>query len=244
LNGGSRLLGVVAALESEARTLGPAVQRRRDGLSSLGEGALLAVSGMGAQLAAIAARRLVDAGASRLLSFGFAGGLDPALSAGTVVLPTSIISSSGARFATSTDWRERLAGYIARQRLPVGGLLFSSSAPLDTVADKAAAFRATGAVAVDMESLAVAEVAAAHKLPFVAVRVILDTAADALPRAVTAASRAGQVSMPRLLGRLALAPLELVALFHLVQRYRAAIRSLAGVARAGLLTPDSGVLLA
>jgi adenosylhomocysteine nucleosidase len=237
------LLGVVAALESEARTLGPAV-RRRDGLSSLREGALLAVSGMGGQLAAIAARRLVDAGSSRLLSFGFAGGLDPTLSAGTIVLPTEIICSSGARFATSTPWRERLRVDIAGQRPLVAGVLFGSSAPLDTVAGKAAAFRETAAVAVDMESSGVAEVAAAHNLPFVAVRVIVDTAADALPRVVTAASHAGRLSMRRLLGGLALAPFDLVALFRLAQRYRAATRSLADVARAGLLTPDTGVLVA
>jgi adenosylhomocysteine nucleosidase len=244
LNGGSRLLGVVAALESEARILGPAVRRQRDGLSFVGEGALLAVSGMGGHLAAIAARRLVEAGSSRLLSFGFAGGLDPALSAGTVVLPTEVISASGARFATSTDWRERLSADIARRRPPVAGALFGSNAPLDSVEAKAAAFRDTGAVAVDMESSAVAEVAAAHNLPFVAVRVIVDTATDALPRAVTAAGRAGRVSMPRLLGGLALAPLDLLALIRLAQRYRAATRSLADVARAGLLRPDSGARVA
>jgi len=97
-------------------------------------------------------------------------------------------------------------------------------------------FRETGAVAVDMESLSIAEVAAAHSLPFVAVRVIVDTATDVLPRAVTAANRAGQVSMRRLIGGLALAPLELVALIRLAQRYRAAMRSLAAVARSGALT--------
>src|SRR6202011_1212952 len=39
-------MGVVAPLESEAGPLGPVV-RRRDGLSALGNGAFLAVSGMG-----------------------------------------------------------------------------------------------------------------------------------------------------------------------------------------------------
>ena len=68
-------VGVVAALEAEARTLGPAL-RRQNGLAYLGDGAMLAVSGMGGALAAAAARRLVDAGASGLMSFGLAGGLD------------------------------------------------------------------------------------------------------------------------------------------------------------------------
>ena len=228
-------MGVVAALAAEARTLGKAV-RRRDGLWSLSDGALLAVGGMGEVLAARAARSLVDAGAAGLLSFGFAGGLDPSLSAGTVLLPTEIVSGKGGRFMTSTDWRERLCVAFAERR-PAAGALLTSAAPIDSVADKASAFRETGAVAVDMESLSVAEVAAAHRLPFIAVRVIVDTAADVLPRAVLAANRAGSLSLRHLLGGLALAPLELVVLIRLAQRYRAATRSLAGVARAGLLTP-------
>src|SRR5260370_41196824 len=113
-------MGVVAALEAEARTLGPAVPRR-DGLSSLGDGALLAVSGMGGALAAHAARHLVDAGAAALMSFGLAGGLDPALSAGTVVLPTAVISRGGAHFLTSTGWREELGRAVAKQRPGAGG---------------------------------------------------------------------------------------------------------------------------
>jgi adenosylhomocysteine nucleosidase len=224
-------MGVVAALEAEARTLGPVV-RRRDGLSSLGDGALLAVSGMGGDLAAVAARHLVDAGAVGLMSFGLAGGLDPTLSAGTVVLPSEVISRGGARFLTSAAWREQLSSAIARRRPVAAGTLLTSAQPIGAVADKIAAFRETGAVAVDMESLGVAEVSAAHGLPFVAVRVIVDTAADVLPRAVVAASRGGQVNIRRLIGGLVVAPLDLVALIRLARAYRAATRSLAAAADA------------
>jgi adenosylhomocysteine nucleosidase len=237
-------VGVVAALAAEARTLGSAV-RRPDGLSSLSDGTLLAVSGMGSILASAAARRLVDAGALALLSFGFAGGLDPTLSAGSVVLPTEIISGDGARFLTVEEWREQLRLAIAKQRPVTTGKLLSSRQPIGSVADKARAFRETGAAAVDMESLAVAEVAAAHRVPFVAVRVIVDTAADALPRAIMAASRGGQLNIRRFIGGLAAAPLELIALISLSQRYRLATRSLSAVARAGLLTPrDAGARVA
>ena len=55
-----------------------------------------------------------------------------------------------------------------------------------------------------------------------------------LPRAVVAASQAGQVSMRRLIGGLALAPMELFAIIRLAQRYRAARRSLSAVASAGV----------
>ena len=71
------------------------------------------------------------------------------------------------------------------------GNLLSSSQPIETPADKATAFRNTGAAAVDMESTTVAEIAARHHLPIIAVRVIVDAAADRLPPAVVAASLAG-----------------------------------------------------
>jgi adenosylhomocysteine nucleosidase len=229
-------VGVVAALDAEARTLGPAA-RRSDGLSALGDGTLLAVSGIGGSLAAIAARALVDAGASSLMSFGLAGGLDPALRAGSIVLPSEIISRDGVHFSTSADWREQLRLAIARQSIAhrqpmVAGTLLTCATAIDAVADKAEAFRETGAVAVDMESLAIAQVAAARGLPFIAVRVIVDTAADVLPRAVIAASRGGQVNIGRLVAALAVAPRDIAALIRLAQRYRSATRSLAAVARA------------
>ncbi|MEP6883625.1 MAG: nucleosidase [Gammaproteobacteria bacterium] len=231
------MLGVVAALDSEARTLGNA-RLRHDGLSCLEHGELLAVSGMGAARAAIAARSLADAGAARLLSFGMAGGLDPRLSAGSVVLPTEVISLGGIRFATSAHWREQLILAIPGPQPPAAGALFSSTIPVDGIADKAALFHETGAVAVDMESVGVAEVAAARGLPFMAVRVIVDTAADALPRVVMAASRGGQVNIRRLIGGLAVAPSELVAMIRLAQRYRAALRSLRAVGRVAFKAPD------
>lgn len=226
-------MGVVAALEAEARTLGPAVPRR-DGLFFLSDGALLAVSGMGGAPAAIAARNLIEAGAAALMSFGLAGGLDPRLSSGTLVLPNEVISREGARLSTSKCWRERLSAAVAKRRPAAAGALLTSSAPIGTVAEKAAAFRETGAVACDMESFHVAEVSAAHNLPFIAVRVIVDTAQDVLPRAVVAASREGQVNIRDLIGGLAAAPLELFSLIHLARAYRAATRSLAAVAGARL----------
>jgi len=221
--------GVVAALEAEARTLGPRVERH-DGLWSLGDGTLLAVSGMGGAPAAIAARRLAGAGVMGLMSFGLAGGLDPDLPAGCLVLPGEVISGDGVRFVTNDAWRERIRSAVGPRTPVAAGKLLSSKTVIDLVADKAAAFRDTGAGAVDMESLAIAEVAAAHGLPFVVLRVIVDTAADVLPRTVLAVSREGRVDVRRLIGGLAAAPQDLIALLRLLRRYRAAIRSLAAAA--------------
>ena len=224
-------LGVVAALAAEARTLGPAVKRIGD-VGCLGDGTLLAVSGIGCAAAGRAAAGLIEAGASALMSFGLAGGLDPVLQAGSVVVASEVMSRDGAGFPTSAAWRERLTAALSSQLPVAAGKLLTSGRPIDAVTEKSAAFRETGAVAVDMESAAIAAAAAAHSLPFIAVRVIVDTAADVLPRAVLAASRAGQIRVWPLLGGLAMAPLDIVALIRLARRYRTAIRSLRVVARA------------
>jgi adenosylhomocysteine nucleosidase len=116
--------------------------------------------------------------------------------------------------------------------------LLTSARSVGSVEDKAALFRSTAAVAVDMESAAIAEVAEQHGLPFLAVRVVVDSAGDVLPRAVTAAAdNEGHLHIWRLIGALALAPNELAPLIRLAQRYRAANRSLASIARMGSLAP-------
>ncbi|GAC1471958.1 MAG: hypothetical protein PVSMB1_19530 [Gemmatimonadaceae bacterium] len=61
-----------------------------------------------------------------------------------------------------------------------------------------------------------------------------------IPRAVTAAAdNEGHLQIWRLIGALALAPNELAPLIRLAQRYRAANRSLATIARAGSLAPSA-----
>ena len=227
------VVGIVSALAAEARHLGPATQRR-GALASLADGTLLAVSGIGSNAAARGARALIDAGATALISWGMAGGLDPALAAGTIFLPSEVISRDGAAHMTARYWRERLGAALSAHRPVARGKLLTSPRALGSIADKAAAFRDTGAAAVDMESLAVAEVARSRQLPFIAVRVIVDTAADTLPRAVMAAAcSSGRLPIGRLLASLARSPADLAALIRLLSRYRAARRSLGAVAHAG-----------
>jgi adenosylhomocysteine nucleosidase len=195
------------------------------------------VSGIGPAAATVGARRLLAAGARALLSWGLAGGLDPSLEAGTLVLPRKVISPEGRVLTTSAAWRERVNEVIvARQRTSCGSLL-TCREPLGSAAAKALAFRETGAVAVDMESSAVAEVASAEGLPFLVVRAIVDPAQDAVPQVALSVTRAGQdgLQVGRLLAALARTPSELTALIRLARHYRNASRALSAVARSGAL---------
>jgi adenosylhomocysteine nucleosidase len=230
--------GVVAALDREARTLGPAVHRQA-GVDILADGTLRAVSGMGCVAAGMAARELIEAGAAALVSWGMAGGLDPELEAGAICLPREVVAPDGMRFATASSWRDTLLASIASCRRVASGALLTCTHPVASVAAKAAARRETGAVAVDMESSAVAEVAAASHVPFMAIRVIVDTALDAIPESVTAAGQSGEVQIGRLLLGLARSPADLVPLVRLARRYRVAVGSLRAVGKLGRLAPPA-----
>jgi len=233
-------LGIVAALAAESRPLGATGRRDPGGLVTLADGTLLILSGVGLPGAAEGANRLVAAGVRALISWGMAGGLDPALVPGTLVLPHEVLSPEGRSFTTAADWRERVSAAIATRHPVCGGRLLSCREALGSVAAKALAFRETAAVAVDMESSAVAEVAAARRLPFLAVRAIVDGAADELPTAALQAATAGTgtLRIGRLLAALARAPGELPSLIGLVGRYGSARRALSAVARSGALAPQ------
>jgi adenosylhomocysteine nucleosidase len=236
------VVGIVAALTAEARTLGPVQPAPRAGAGSsvniLADGNLLVISGMGSAAAAQAARALVAAGAGALLSFGLAGALDPALPAGAVLLPASVIDGAGTAHATCAGWREQLGARQAARAgrgIIVDGALLSLAQPLTTLFEKSQARARSGALAVDMESFAIAQIALDLGVKFAAARVVVDTAADSLPAAVMQATGPrGEMDYPRLLAGLIRRPTEVLALLRLARRYQVALRSLRAVAGAGL----------
>jgi adenosylhomocysteine nucleosidase len=222
-------VGIVAALVAEARAVSSTTERRGVPLT-LSDGTLLIVSGIGQAAATDAAQTLVNAGATALASFGLAGGLDPALAAGTIVLPVEVISTQNMMFQTSPEWRARVEAALPNLSLVTRSRLLASSSAVTSVNAKATAFRDSGACAVDMESLGVAQVAAKYSLPFLVVRVIVDTAMDVLPKAVMTATDSGHLRVSQLLIKLARRPADIIAVVRLGRRYQRAIRALQSVA--------------
>ncbi|MFL5287256.1 MAG: hypothetical protein ACJ8AW_41365 [Rhodopila sp.] len=179
------LIGFVTGLTAEAR-----IATRCGGLVRAGGGF---PAGAGA-----AARQLVAEGAQALVSLGLAGGLDPALRPGDLVVPAEIVEN-GAVFAADPTLAARFGGFT-QHRLLAGDVVVPDAA------SKRAA-RAIGVDAVDLESGAVARVAQQHGLPFAVVRAICDPAErDLPPAAKVALDRKGAIALMRVLGSLALHP--------------------------------------
>jgi adenosylhomocysteine nucleosidase len=212
-------LGVVVALPAEARTLlNEPIQP--GGRAALGDG-FVQLCGIGTARARDAAGALLEAGATALLSWGTCGGLDTALTAGSLVLPETVVSSAGAIFGVEPAWCERVSRCLARHIAYSHGPLVESRSVLGRPADKSALSRASGAVAVDMESAAVAEVARTAGVPFLVVRAVLDPAKRTIPRV------RGLPLLQALLWR----PRTLIDLWQLRADLRAAQVTLASVAR-------------
>jgi hopanoid-associated phosphorylase len=127
-------------------------------------------------------------GIAAVISFGIAGGLNPALETGHVVVADAVISADRRRITDPT-----LADALIRALSEVGkvNLLRATVAGAEiALADpraKSAARTQTGAAVVDMESHIAADYAALHGLPFGAVRVVCDPASDSLPALVNEA---------------------------------------------------------
>jgi len=225
----SPVIGLIAALPMEVQCL---AGRLHPGACVTLKGSnRLRLCGLGGDNARRAAITLADSGATALLSWGSAGGLDPQLPTGALILPRIVLTADGRRFPVSANWRAKLHDLISRQMAAEAGNLVQSPQPVATTQQKQALFARTGAIAVDTESAAIAEVAALRKLPFVAIRAVLDPASRALPpSALAAVDSSGRLRVRQLVRGLLHHPKDLPAVVRLQSDLRHACATLGAVA--------------
>ena len=175
-------------------------------------------AGAGRDLA-LAVHDSIDADCRGLMSFGVAGGLQPDLTPGTCIVASDVIDGER-RYSTDAGWSQRLLQSIPKSQ---SGVVAGAAGPVATSAAKSALHRATGAVAVDMESHIVAKVAAGRRLPLAVLRVVCDPAARALPDVAFRSVRAdGTTDVMGLLRSLARQPRHVPALIRVALDARSA----------------------
>jgi adenosylhomocysteine nucleosidase len=166
------------AVESPRRTVIAFVGLAFEARIAAGPGVLVVCRTAGSELETVA-DAAVRQGYHGMISFGVAGGLASHLRAGDWVVASSIRESQTVR-ATDATWSRKLLGKISGAiHAPIVGV----DEPIAEPAKKRELYRTTGAVAVDMESHLMARVAAAHKLAFAALRVVVDPAHRRVPPA-------------------------------------------------------------
>lgn len=220
-------VGFVVALASEAAPLRRLHSRGSPARASVLEEQIVLCGG-GPERARQAALRLRATGARALVSWGVCGALSPLLVPGTLVLPASVQVKDGLSYRTSNAWRERLCEQMSG-KVPIDdGVLIQSSQIVTTIAEKQYLHRQFHAVAVDMESAAVAEVAFETDLPFLAIRAVVDAAGTAIPDVLTRmVDEAGRIRVRRIIGA---PPAAWRSLGRLATGFHAARRTLSLVA--------------
>jgi len=199
-------IGIVVALRAEARVLTRVADKMMQGLP-VKRKIVVRQSGIGLQAARKQAEQLADI-SELLVSFGVSGGLHPALKTGDLVLADQVMAWNPEHSPTAAkrqNDRPGLHELSQTQALPVSfradtrlinyiaekfqentiyfyrGPVLCSPKPISTAASKLTAHRLTGALAADMESRAVYEVAAEAGLPFFCLRAVCDTADQTVP---------------------------------------------------------------
>jgi adenosylhomocysteine nucleosidase len=181
---------------------------------------LVAETGVGAVRASTVARWAIEHFEPRLvIACGFAGALSPTLKVGDVLLASEVVEPD-----EEVHWRTAVP--VELGDLPVGRLVTVKEL-VGRPAAKRSLARQTGAIAVDMESAAIAEVCQERRVPCAVVRAISDDLNTELSHRLVALLSGGRASPGRVLAAVARSPRLAVELWRLARNTRLAGRNLA-----------------
>jgi adenosylhomocysteine nucleosidase len=228
------ITGIVVALPEELTTLtSKKIDKGR--CLFIADNLLIAYSGAGPINAQSAAELLVTKGATRLMSWGCAAALSASLKQGDLILADHLIDVDGCRDAkccVSTDWQSYTKNRLAKFIVVHSGGLAESIGIVSSSKDKKQLHSITDAVALDMESIAIAKVASRYNLPFLTIRAIVDPVNMNLPLAVShSLNDRGEIVLGKLLLFIFLHPAELPGLIKLGLHFNAAKKTLKLVAK-------------
>lgn len=205
-------LGILCGLESEAK------------IAKRVPGAMVACAGARPAQARQLTAQLIRDGATRLVSFGIAGGLAPHMGIASVAVGHSIRSEKGL-FDGDSSWADSLVAKLGpqAQRCRVWG----SETLVATKNEKRRLHEAMGCDIVDMESQCMAEVASEAGIPFAVLRTVCDAADHEVPPVVMASiAEDGSVKIAAAICSLARNPFQIPHLMLVSRGVRQALGAL------------------
>jgi adenosylhomocysteine nucleosidase len=174
----------------------------------------------------VVAAELSESRPDLVLLSGFCGSLDPSLKPGSLILGRQVIAPGEDVIDPDRLMVEEIRSGLRASGLPfVYSRLLTVPAPAATRAAKRELWNEFGAGGVDMETYWVAEACRKARVNWIAVRAVLDTSSQALPRSLHAWERPGDEALTAA-GAIR-HPAEWPAYVRLASQYRAARRSLA-----------------
>lgn len=169
------MIGVLCALPFEAGLFKVLTYAQNDSTF------LIHTTGMGAERAKRGVEFLIKQSVTAIVSFGTAGGLDPSLQPGQLIIPDQILDEKKNIFLTDISLKKIMEQKF-KSHLPImNRAILQTDHIITSILHKKNLFSQYEAAAVDMESVSIAAAAKNAALPFAAARVIFDTATMCLP---------------------------------------------------------------
>lgn len=229
-------ISIIAAMEQEARSICPAPQLETHEKFQVYSGILkdnisyrCAIPGIGITRAAEAAKLLCAEKPDLILSIGVSGGLAAGLEAGTLVAATRIHSD----IPEFESWNENKNDASMRSELIPAcgniqcGKLITANSPVLTPHEKQSMHERTGALAVDMESIAVAHAAQKEGIPFGCIRAISDDSKRGIPQeALAGVDESGKTQLAPILKAIMKRPSLIFELIPMGRDYSRALKGL------------------
>jgi len=224
------ITGIIIALPDEINSLTSKKIIKGDCIF-IDDNTIVACSGAGPSNAVKASQLLIDKGAQRLVSWGCAAALSPDLKPGDFVLPKQLQTENKQLLSIDSDWLDNTYKQLSALT-PNNGLLAESSVIVAKSTEKRAIHQQSQAIALDMESIAIAQTAIEHKIPALVIRCIADPVDMSLPKSVSyALNEQGDVVLTKLLWFLLTHPSELPGLIRLGLHFNAAKNKLKLIAK-------------
>ncbi|MFB3814554.1 MAG: phosphorylase [Terriglobales bacterium] len=230
---------IIAALEREVRVLVRGSEWRRSNAIAVPYGvfesdsAVVVCAGIGAEPARRAAQAALEGfRPPALVSAGLAGALTGEYRVGDVICPATILDAQGAAISATIE----IAACNRR------GVLVSSPVVAGRANKRSLAER-YGADIVDMEAAAVAQVAAQHEVPFVAIKAVSDELDFPMPDTTAFVDAQGRFLTGRFLLHTCVRPATWSVVSKLASNSAKASRELCRVLRTWFATNQAGLLL-
>lgn len=224
------ITGIIVALPDEISSLTNKKVNKGDCIF-INDKTLLTCSGAGPENATNASLLLIKKGAKRLISWGCAAALEAELKPGDLVLPKNLHSEKHETISIESLWLTHVLDHFSDFK-PLTGLLAESPIIVAESSEKQTIHSRSGAIALDMESVAIAKTAIQHDFPALVIRSIADPVTMSLPNAISyALNQQGDVSLTKLLWFLLTHPNELPALIKLGLHFKVAKNKLKSVSK-------------
>jgi nucleoside phosphorylase len=223
--------GIVVALPHELKTLG---YRKvpKNGLIYHSGQVVIYLSGIGKENAMIASEKLVQKGASCLLSWGTAAALTEDITPGTIVIPKEIITEKRESIHTDSQLRNILLNHLPLKGPVESAPLCETGGLLWNEAQKLSLSKRTHAKTADMESAAVAIIAKKFDIPFMAIRSVSDSSKMSIPPSVSSNMKGGTTDIMGIVKQAIMTPNDWLPMIKLYYNFTKAQKSLRSVANA------------